>query len=82
MNLFVVTNETWQGIIEEIWPYNKFPLTLSGKFQSGVLNINQGFIEENDWKFLQGISDFDECMDDYQSPKCGSIFDPRPLKNR
>ena len=82
MDLFVVTKDTWQGIIGKTWPYSKFPLALSGKFQSGVLNVHYAYIEENDWKFLEGQGDFDECMDDYQSPKCGSIFDPRPLKNR
>ena len=78
MNLFVVTSETWQGIIEKTWPYSKFPLALSGKFQSKVLNLNYAYIEENDWKFLEGKNDFDECMGDYQSQNCVSIFDPRP----
>ena len=82
MKLFVVTDETWQGIIEKTWPYNKFPFALSGKFQSGILNVHQGYIEENDWKFLQGISDYDECMDGYQNMKCVSIFDPRSPQNR
>ena len=46
------------------------------------MDINYAYIEENDWKFLQGKGDFDECMDDYESQKCLSIFDPRPPKNR
>ena len=82
MNLFVVTSETWQGIIEKTWPYSKFPLALSGKFQSKVLNLNYAYIEENDWKFLEGKNDFDECMGDNQPQNCVSIFDPRPCKNR
>ena len=82
MKLFVVANETWRGIIGKSWPYSKFPLALSGNFQSKVLDINYGYIEENYWKFLQGKGDFDECMDDYESQKCLSIFDPRPPKNR
>ena len=82
MNLYIVAEETWQGIIEKTWPYSKFPLALSGKFQSSVLNIHYAYIEENDWNFLEGKRDFDECMDDYQSQKCVSIFDPGPPKNR
>ena len=82
INLFLAGNETWQGIIDKTWPYSKFPLTVSGQFQTKVMDVQYAYIEENDWKFLEGQGDFDECMDDYQSPKCGSIFDPRPLKNR
>ena len=82
MDLFVVTDDTWQGIIGKTWPYSKFSLALSGKFQINVLNVHYAYIEENDWKFLEGQGDFDECMDDYQSQNCVSIFDPRPTKNR
>ena len=83
MNLFIATEETWQGVIGKTWPYSKFPLALSGKFQTKVMDIHFAWIEENDWKFLEGKTDFDECMDDdNQSQNCVSIFDPRPRKNK
>ena len=82
MNLFFVTNETWQGIIDKAWPYSKFPFTLIGQFQTGVTDINFAYIEENDWKFLEGKEDFDACLDEYKSTKCISIFDPRLTRNK
>ena len=82
MNLFIASEETWQGVIGKTWPYSKFPLALSGKFQTKIMDIHFAWIEENDWKFLEGKTDFDECMDDNQSQHCVSIFDPRPRKNK
>ena len=34
--------------------------------------------DENIWKYREGKSDFDECMNDQPMTECISIFDPRP----
>ena len=59
------------------------PPIISGSLDSAGI-VNQIFIniKENEWKYLDGKKDFGECMADIQKPKCMSIFDPEPKKNR
>ena len=59
------------------------PPIISGSLDSaGIVHQNFINIKENEWKYLDGKRDFGECMADIQKPKCTSIFDPEPKKNR
>ena len=77
-DLFIGAETTWQGTIDG---FNKPPLTVSGVFSADLFNQVYVDFEENKQKNLEGIVNYDECMNDERgNDKCASIFDPRPLQ--
>ena len=74
---YIASDNTWQGVIMNSWPYSKTPLFVSGVFSTETVSSIWVELDENVWKYREGISDFDECMD-RQSKQCISIFDPSP----
>ena len=82
VDLFIASENTWQGTIGLGWPYSKIPLVASGAFSTDVANIINIAIEENIWNYRDGKDDFDDCMSGQHKGKCVSIFVPRPLKNQ
>ena len=74
---YVASDNTWQGVIMNNWPYSKTPLFVNGVFSTETVSSIWVELDENVWKYREGISDFDECMD-HQSKQCISIFDPSP----
>ena len=63
-------------------PTFEVPPIISGYFSDGKVNSNSIEIEENVWKYLEGKGNFGECMEDNQTTKCTSIFNPDPNKNQ
>ena len=83
VNVLIGTNNTWQGIIGNAWPYNKDPLQVSGHLSTKSITTQQIFLKENIYISRIGEIDFDKCMNEYQdSQTCTSIFDPRQNTNQ
>ena len=81
VHILVASNNTWQGIVGNRWPYSKnAPLSVDGTFSTEFMSIFKVDLEENVWKSREGNSNFDECMNDRYLKDCASIFDPRPNK--
>ena len=76
IHLFVASNNTWQGTIIVRWPYSKVPPLVTGEFDTESYKIITVDLKENQWNYRTGVSDFDDCMNEYNSSKCSSIFDP------
>ena len=81
IQLTIAADNTWQGIIEQTWPYNNIPIVISKTFSPGYLIQTSVKIHENLYKNRNGIVDFDECFNDRLTPQCLSIFDLRPNHN-
>ena len=83
VHILVASNNTWQGIVGNRWPYSKkAPLSIKGTFSSEVISSFIVDLEENIWKSRNGSSDFDRCLNDRYLKDCASIFDPRPNTNQ
>ena len=78
LNFYTASDNTWQGVIMNKWPYSNTPMLFSGVFSTETFSSVMVDLDENIWKYRKGISDFDECMNDQPMQECISIFDPRP----
>ena len=78
LNFYIASDNTWQGVIMNKWPYSNTPMLVSGVFSTETFSSVIVELDENIWKYRKGLSDFDECMNDQPMQKCISIFDPRP----
>ena len=74
---YIASDNTWQGVIMNNWPYSKLPLFVTGFFSTETISSIRVELDENVWKYREGISDFDECMN-HQPKQCISILDPSP----
>ena len=72
----MASNNTWQGTIILRWPYSKVPPLVTGKFDTDSYKFITIDLKENQWNYRSGVSDFDDCMNEHNSSKCLSIFDP------
>jgi hypothetical protein len=75
---YIASDNTWQGVIINDWPYSNTPLLVKGVFSVETTSIISVDFDENIWKYREGSSDFDVCMNDQPTKECISIFDPRP----
>ena len=75
---FIASDNTWQGVAINDWPYSNTPLLVKGVFSAETTSIISVDFDENIWKYREGMSSFDECMNDQPAKECISIFDPRP----
>ena len=83
VRMLVASNNTWQGIVGDRWPYSKnAPLSIDGIFSTEIMSIFMVDLEENVWKSRVGNSNFDACMMDTYLKDCASIFDPRLYTNQ
>ena len=78
LHFYIASDNTWQGVIMNKWPYSKTPMLVSGIFSTESISAAFVELDENIWKYRKGMSDFDECMNDQPLQECISIFDPRP----
>ena len=81
VNLFIASENTWQGTIGYGWPYSKIPFSASGAFSTEIVDVINVDLEENIWNYRNGKYNFEDCMNSLHMNKCASIFDSRPLKN-
>ena len=81
VDLFMAAKNTWQGTIHK-WPYSKVPPFVTGDLDTKSYKLISIELNENEWNWRSGISDFDNCMDDYKATKCSSIFDPKPCEQQ
>ena len=82
IHVTVAENNTWQGIVEKKWPYSKVPPVFSGSFSQEFFKTYVIEIDENFHVYREGEKNFDECMKEYDTSQCVSIFDPRAFKNQ
>ena len=82
IQLTIAAENTWQGIIEQRWPYSYIPHVITKKFHPESLHQISVNIEENIYKYRNGMLDFDECFKHQQASQCASIFDPRLSLNQ
>ena len=77
LDFYIASDNTWQGVVIDDWPYSKIPYVVRGAFSTETTTSIYVELEENIWKYREGISDFDECMNDQPMQNCKSIFDLR-----
>ena len=75
---YIASDNTWQGVIINNWPYSNTPLLVRGVLSTETRTEISVDLDENIWKYREGMPDFDECMNDQPMKECISIFDPRP----
>ena len=81
VDLFIAAKNTRQGTINT-WPYSKVPPFVTGELDTESYKLINIYLKENQWNWRTGISDFDNCMDDYNVTKCSSIFDPKSCEHQ
>ena len=86
LNFYIASNNTWQGVIINDWPYSNTPLLVRGVFSTETTSVIAVDIGKNIWKYREGVSNFDECMNHQPNPdqsmqECISIFDPTPNRS-
>ena len=79
INLYVVANNTWQGVIYGSWANTKNPLKVIGVFNDFSMDIHFVPIEVTEWTYIKGIGNFQQCLDEQEpiSESCKSIFFPK-----
>ena len=82
IKLMIAAENTWQGIIEQTWPYGNIPHIIGRSFSDNKFIQMSVKIDENLHKNRHGKTDFDECFEAQPSSLCLSIFDPRPNNNQ
>ena len=83
-NIFLAAENTWQGFINQNWPYSKIPpkFEISIPTKPGVWWTYIVRIEENVWKHRDGMHDFSTCFNQFDNSKsicnctCTSMFNP------
>ena len=73
--LMLASDNTWQGIVFNKWPYSKAPPLIEQKFVTNAYKMAHIHLEENLWKSRNGYGDFNKCVEDKDDEKCVSIFD-------
>ena len=81
VDLFIAAKNTWQGTINT-WPSSKVPPLVTGELDTESYKLINIYLKENQWNWRTGISDFDNCMDDYNTTNCSSIFDPKSCEHQ
>ena len=81
VDLFIAAKNTWQGTIST-WPSSKVPPVVTRELDTESYKLINIHLRENQWHWRTGISDFDNCMEDYNASKCSSIFDPKPCEHQ
>ena len=82
INLHVVADNTWQGVIYGSWANTKNPLKVTGDFLNLSLNLNFVTIEATEWTYMKGNGNFSQCLQEQEpiSESCKSIFNPNSAK--
>ena len=82
INLHVVADNTWQGVIYGSWANTKNPLKVTGDFHNLSLNVNFVTIVATEWTYMKGNGNFSQCLQEQVpiSESCKSIFHPNSVK--
>ena len=82
INLYVVSDNTWQGVIYGSWANTKNPLKVTGDFHNLSVNVNFVKIEATEWTYMKGNGNFSQCLQEQEpiSESCKSIFHPNSFK--
>ena len=83
INLYVATNNTWQGLIYGVWPkHTKNPLKIVGEISQSSVNQYIAPLEIADWSYLEGNDNYSECLRDNEitDTGCKSMFHPSSYK--
>jgi hypothetical protein len=79
MKLYVVAENTWQGVIYGSWANTKNPLKVIGVFNEFSINVHFVPIEVTEWTYTKGNCNFPQCLEEQEpiSESCKSIFFPK-----
>ena len=82
INLYVVADNTWQGVIYGSWANTKNPLKVTADFHSLSIDANFVKIEAREWTYIKGNGNFSQCLQEREpiSESCKSIFHPNLFK--
>ena len=82
INLYVVADNTWQGVIYGSWANTKNPLKVTADFHSLSIDANFVKIEAREWTYIKGNGNFSQCLQEREpiSESCKSIFHPNSFK--
>ena len=82
VSVTVASSNTWQGVIGNVWPYNKDPLHIFGGLSTEVISYQTVDLKENMYINRVGEINFDKCMNENYTQTCASIFDHRSNTNK
>ena len=85
INLYMVTTNTWQGVIYGSWANTKNPLNIIGDFNDALddsINIYFVPIDVTEWAHMNGTGNYSQCLEEQEpiSKSCKSIFHPKSFK--
>ena len=82
VSVIIASSNTWQGIVLNVWPYNKDHLEIIGRLSTEVISIQMADLKEHMYINRVGEMDFDKCINKNYTQTCASIFDPRSFTNQ
>ena len=82
ISLYVVSDNTWQGVIYGSWANTKNPLKVTGDFHDLSINVNFVKIETTEWTYMKGNGNYSQCLQEQEpiSESCKSMFHPNSFK--
>ena len=82
MKLYLVADNTWQGVIYGSWANTKNPLKVIGDFHELSCDVHFVPIEVTEWNYMKGNGNYSQCLEEQEpnSGSCKSIFHPQSFK--
>ena len=82
IKLYVVADNTWQGVIYGSWANTKNPLKVIGDFHELSSDVHFVPIEVTEWNYMKGNGNYSQCLEEKESDpgSCKSIFHPQSFK--
>ena len=83
VNMYVATNNTWQGLIYGDWPTNtKNPVKIVGEKSPKSINQYLASLDISEWSYMEGNTNYSECLRDNEVTGigCYSMFHPNSYK--
>ena len=74
--IMLASDNTWQGVIGDSWPYSDYPPMFNWNIKPGEWSMSVINIKQNVWTHLNGVDNLETCMSENRYKGCGSIFDP------
>ena len=75
VHLFIASENTWQGIIINHWPYDQSPPIISLNFLQNSAAMALIDLSENVFKNREGDTNYTKCFNTKTDDNCTSIFD-------
>ena len=75
VHLLIASENTWQGIVTNTWPYDLSPPIITRDFLQSSATMAIIDLSENVFKNRNGDTDYKKCFNTKSDNKCTSMFD-------